>query len=83
MGNADIEIGSPFLFTSESGDWGLEQVTVNCATYLVKAGTAADGVYAWWSEPTTGLPKGVEWQGAGTTKAVAALRLDVEIPTRR
>lgn len=83
MGSGEIDTGLTFIFTGETGEWPLAQIELDCAVYLVKAGTAANGVYSWWSEPSTGLPKGVEYQGVGQARANAALRLDTEIPSRR
>lgn len=64
------------LFNSPSGADGsaLEQVTVDGNVYLVKNGTADDGIYAWWSTATTtGLAVQVEYEGAGSDSANSAL----------
>jgi hypothetical protein len=77
-GNGLLTVGQPLLFNS-AGSTGseLEQVTVDGATYLVKAG--ADGIYAWWSSPTTtGLAVQVIYEGGGSDDANAAVRIDVD-----
>jgi hypothetical protein len=75
-------VGQPFLFNSAGGTGSaLEQVTVDGDVYIVGAGTGAEGVYAWWSNPTTtGLAVQINWEGVGTADSIAALRVDVEAP---
>lgn len=70
------------LFNSPSGTDGsaLEQVIVDGNTFLVKSGTADDGIYAWASTPTTtGLAVEIDYEGAGTANANAALMLDAVV----
>lgn len=51
--------------------------------YLIKAGTASGGIYAFWANPTSDtLPKNVFWEGASSELAIAALRIDLEAPTK-
>ncbi|KAI0131878.1 hypothetical protein BJ170DRAFT_717693 [Xylariales sp. AK1849] len=77
-GNGLLTVDSPLLFNSATGD-ALEQITVDDAVYLVKGGTTSDGIYAWWSSPTTtGLAVQVNYEGASSADANAALRVDVE-----
>ncbi|RYP44298.1 hypothetical protein DL768_009227 [Monosporascus sp. mg162] len=71
--------GQTLVFGFDGGD-KLEQVVKNCALYLVKEGTAADGVNTWWSIPSTGFATGVEWQGKGSSRANAALRISTTKP---
>ncbi|KAI9147493.1 hypothetical protein HJFPF1_12519 [Paramyrothecium foliicola] len=72
--NWNITPGQTLVFGLEGGN-KLEQVIKNCAIYLVKEGTAADGVNVWWSVPSPGWAVGVEWQGKGSDRANAALRI--------
>lgn len=59
----------------------MEEVTVDGVVYLVKSGTGADGIYAWYSIPTTtGLPVQVNWEGVSSADANAAVRVDTEAP---
>lgn len=87
VGNSDVPSAAPLLFVSEepTGDtWKFDQAEdEDGAIYLVQAGAAADGVNAWWSEPTDDLPKGINYEGAGSDGANAAIRVDVEEPAAR
>jgi len=77
-----LNVGAPLLFNNPGGSGSaIEQVTSGGKVYLVKAGTAALGIYAWWSAPTpTGLPVQVNWQGVSSADANAAVRVDVTAP---
>lgn len=80
LGNGPITAGSVVLFNSPSGTDGsaLEQVIIDGNTFLVKNGTADDGIYTWASTPTTtGLAVEIDYEGAGSTNANAALMLDI------
>ncbi|KUI53326.1 Vegetative incompatibility protein HET-E-1 [Cytospora mali] len=80
LGNGPLSAGSVILFNSPSGTAGsaLEQVIVDGNVFLVKNGTAEDGIYAWSSSPTTtGLAVQVEYEGGGSSDANSALMLDV------
>ncbi|KAF7536510.1 hypothetical protein G7054_g4511 [Neopestalotiopsis clavispora] len=75
-GSGKLNVDSPFLFSQTTGA-ALSQVTVDGATYLVQANTS--DIYQWWSTPTTtGLAVQVNFEGAGSDDANAALRVDVE-----
>lgn len=83
-GSGVLTVGQPLLFNSAGGDGSaLEQVTVDDVTYLVKVGAGADGIYAWWSTPTTtGFAVQVNYEGAGSDDANAAIRVDVDVDAR-
>ncbi|ROV97389.1 hypothetical protein VMCG_06864 [Cytospora schulzeri] len=79
LGNGPLTVGGVVLFNSPSGTDGsaLEQVIIDGNTFLVKSGTADDGIYAWASSPTTtGLAVEIDYEGAASTKANSALMLD-------
>ncbi|KUI67219.1 Vegetative incompatibility protein HET-E-1 [Cytospora mali] len=82
LGNGPLSVGYVVLFNSPSGTDGsaLEQVIVDGNVFLVKNGTAEDGIYAWSSSPTTtGLAVQVDYEGGGSSGANAALMLDVVV----
>ncbi|CAG8948980.1 hypothetical protein HYFRA_00002108 [Hymenoscyphus fraxineus] len=81
-GSGPMNADAPYLFNNPGGAGSqLEQITVDGKVYLIKAGTASGGIYAWWSIPTPeGFPVNVFWEGAGTDLAIAALRIDLEVP---
>lgn len=78
LGSGALNVGGPFLFAQTTGA-ALDQVTVDGEVYIVKAGTT--DIYQWWSIPTTtGLAVQVNYEGAGSADANAALKIDVEAP---
>lgn len=82
-GSGPINADAPYLFNNAGGAGSeLEQLTVDGDVYLVKAGTSSEGIYAWWSIPSTGFAVNVFWEGATTELAIAALRIDLEAPTK-
>lgn len=76
-----ISPGQVFVFGLAGGvQVELEQVVKNCKIYLVKAGTGVSGINGWWSTPSTGFAVGIQWEGAGSSEANAALRLHTTLP---
>lgn len=80
LGTGELTEGSVVLFTTTATDiTALEEVTVDGNVYLVVNGTADDGIYVWNSSPTTtGLPVQVNYEGAGSADANAALLVGTE-----
>ncbi|KAK6085204.1 hypothetical protein SCUP515_01022 [Seiridium cupressi] len=75
-GSGALNVDSPYLFSQTTGA-ALTQVTVDDEVYLVQSGTT--DIYQWWSTPTTtGLAVQVNFEGAGSDDANAALRVDLE-----